>query len=171
MPLASAFLQVWEVLSSGLRSRRCPPPWSHRHPARNILTSLPPPLPLTRPQTKKPGQADGRRLTPLTPCSLTRLRRHPALTCPLRRHRRRPHTPTPTITTTPSLTCRSPRRLLPSPLSLPSRLPTAKNGRSSSAGMRKRRLGWRRRGTVGLLLTDYFNSKNSTLLLKNSCVV
>lgn len=148
MPFASVFLQVSVVLTSGLRSRRCPPLWSHQHPARNILTSLPPLLPLTRLRTKKPGQADGRHLTPLMPCSLIQLRRHPALTCPLHHHHHQQRIPTPMITTIPSLTCHSPHHLLPSLLSLPSRLLTAKNERSSNAGMRKRRLGWRRRGTV-----------------------
>lgn len=150
MPFDCVFFQVSEGLTSGLRSRKCLPLWSHQHPARNILTSLPPLLPLTRPRTKKPGQADGRRLMPLMPCSLIQLRRHPALTCPLRHHHRRPRTLTPTITTMPRLTCHSPHRPLPSLLSLPNRLLTAKNERSSNAGMRKRRLGWRRRGTVDI---------------------
>lgn len=158
MPFACLFVQVSAVLTSGLLSRKCPPLWSHQHPARNILTSLPPLLPLTRPQTKKPGRADGRRLTPLMPCSLIQLRRHLALTCPLHRHRRRPRTLSPTITTIPSLTCHSPHHLLSSLLSLPSRLLTAKNVRSSSAGTRKRRLGWRRRGIVYMFLW-YINEK------------
>lgn len=148
--MASVFLQVSEVLTSGLPSRKCPPLWSHRHLARNILTSLPPLLPLTRPQTKKLGQAAGRRLTPLMPCSLIQLRRHPALTCPLHHHRHPPRTQTPMITTTPSLTCHCPHHLPPSLLLLPSRLLTAKKERSSNAGMKKRRLGWTRRGTVCL---------------------
>lgn len=173
LPFASAFLQVWALLSSGRRSCRCPPLWSPRHPARNISTSLPPPPPLTRPQTKKRGRADGRRLTPLTPCSLIPLRHHPALTCPLRRRRRPPRTPTPTITTMPSRTCHSPRRRLPSLLSLPSRPLTAKNERSSSAGTRKRRLGWRKRGTAGtfLGLADSFYVRKTQLLPYYHCLV
>lgn len=155
---ASVFLclSVQEALTTGPHSRRCPPRWSRPRPARSTSTSQPPPPPPTRPRTRRPGRADGRRPTPLTRRRRIRPSRHPAPTCPLLRLRRQPLTLTPTTPTTPNPTCRSRRLPLPSVPQQPSRRPTARNVRSSNAGMRRRKLGWRKRGGVSFIFIFYF---------------
>lgn len=136
------FLQLLEVSTTGPLSGRCPPRWSRPRPARSTSTSQPLPPPPTRPRTRRLDRADGRRPTHRMLCRRIQFS-HPAPTCPLLHHRHQPLTPTPT---TRRPTCRSHHLPLLSPQSRPSRLLTARNVRSSSAGMRRRKLGWMRRG-------------------------
>lgn len=140
-------LLVQEVLTTGPPSLRFLLHWSRPRPARNTSTSPPPRPPPTRARTRRPVQGDGRHLTPHTSYRHTRSSSRPAPTCPRHLLHRRPLTQWPTTRTTLSLSCRCRHLpLLPSHPQRPSRPPTAKSERSSSAGTRKKRLDWMRKG-------------------------
>lgn len=151
---------MWDLhRTTGRLSRRFPLRWSHRHPARSTSTSQPLPHLQTKAQTRRLGRADGRRPIRRTLFRRTLWHRRPAPTCHLLLRPRLPFTQTPT---NPRASCRC--RPLPPPSARlwPSKLPTVRRGRSSSVGMRRRKLGWRRRGGRYRLVfsSDAFDSPN-----------